>query len=1459
MHQSRVQLCVDEHTPETLLSFLDGKTSSVRETSSLEVKTTSESERPRKRRKLIAGKVAEPTSHPIDTDGFLSIARVDISLAFKKSPVQSYPSPEYEASNKDVEEHPVLLKDFSERQDGEYQCHLTTEGGDTLLDATLRPDPSPQILDVLGLAASLSSRRQPSDNIRSQCVIFKSLDPHYALNEGSSDDKCMFNLRVRVLVSDARHLSDGIGICRDDIFNVCAPDIRAPSEGPWSSRDFYDNVHVPQPNAFDDGFPTVDKLQFTLYPFQKRAVQWLLQREGCNKNGEIHGDTPELPHGFIRTTDLDGKSCIVSQILGILTTDESFPFRLGTQPKGGILAEEMGLGKTVEMIALMCLHKRGSQSSDCDGEQRQIPSSSATLIITPPTILQQWKNEIQTLAPGLSVLVYQGLKSEAGKTNHQALLSKCMSHDVVLASYNVLAKEIHYAESSSKDLRYEKKYEKRLSPLTQIVWWRVVLDEAQMIESGVSNAAKVAKLIPRELAWCVSGTPVKQNARDLFGLLDFLHYEPYCNFQPHMWDRLVIQHKNVFKQIFKSLALRHTKTQIRNEIKLPPQKRVVITVPFTQIEEQHYSTLFKEMCEDCGLDTDGAPRADDWDPESSAMIEKMRYWLARLRQTCLHPEVGTHNRRALGSGKGPLRTVREVLEVMIEQNDTATRAEERTLLLSRIRRGQILEHAEMSGEALRVWQGTLKEAGEIVTDCRNQLKTEIERLGLTEDVLSAPEVIEVDEATATSTRSHRQRLRAAIEVEHTCTFFVANAYFQIKTDETQTKPESDEYLRLEKEEEFAYERAKVLRKELLHEVGRKVETLVEKVNKKSKDRSFTTLPAVPPLEDRNGIESRVLIDRFNNLIQLMQDQAKQISKWREKTVELLVMPLVDKEESDIHGDEYETSTKQQDEVYVYVDALRALIADHHDIVTGQKNQLIKYETDFALNQAKAGYGHSPQLLIKLLTVRNKLLPDKKIGSVRALITDTRELKTTLLNAAERGSTRAAAEVIILNGVLGKLHKTSTEQMKAATALERESELFTDTMNQRLEYYRQLQQISDTVAPFEQNFDEHTRNAALRDREMTERRLRDRIASLRSKGRYLTHLRAESSGMESQKLCIICQSQFEIGLLTSCGHSYCTDCFRLWWNTHRNCPTCKKHLQRNDFHQITYKPSELAMEEEAEPSSQGINHKVMKDTKDSIYSGIGDTTLRQIKNVDLDGSFGTKIDLLARHILWIREHDPGAKSIIFSQYRDFLSVLARAFNQFKISFTSIDKKNGIQDFRDEASLECFFLHAKAHSSGLNLVNATHVFLCEPLINTAIELQAIARVHRIGQRQSTTVWMYLVENTVEKAIYDISVTRRLAHVGKSLTQTARVDEANLESEIEAANTLKLEEAPLANLLTKGSAGGEVVAQDDLWNCLFQQKPGQSGRVSQDAQREAARHLGAEAAEARLRLNNGTMDPV
>ena len=440
----------------------------------------------------------------------------------------------------------------------------------------------------------------------------------------------------------------------------------------------------------------------------------------------------------------------------------------------------------------------------------------------------------------------------------------------------------------------------------------------------------------------------------------------------------------------------------------------------------------------------------------------------------------------------------------------------------------------------------------------------------------------------------------------------------------------------------------------------------------------------------------------------------------------------------------------------------------------------------------------------------------------------------------------------MNSAMIKLQQISNEQSKASSALEKEVELFKDAMNLRLEFYRQLQEISDHVAPYEHTLSIEDRHYALSNKEEHEEYLRGRIATLKSKERYLLHLREEAADAVTERICIICKDPIENGILTSCGHIYCVECLQFWWGTHRNCPTCKKHLRKQDFHRITYKPSELMMEEETGLStSLAKKEKVTDDTQgSSIYAGIRAPILNQIKNIDIDGSYSTKIDTIARHVLWIREHDPGAKSIIFSQYKEFLEVLHRAFTQFKISCTGFDKKEGIQKFKNDPSMECFFLHAKAHSSGLNLVNATHVFLCEPLINTAIELQAIARVHRIGQRNETTVWMYLVEGTVEKSIYDISVQRRLAHVGHLTAQTAITDAGtDLEEKIEAANSLQMEDSPLSGLLTKGSSGGEMVPNEDLWDCLFRSKIAQPGRVSHKAQREVARQLGADAAEIRL----------
>ncbi len=187
-----------------------------------------------------------------------------------------------------------------------------------------------------------------------------------------------------------------------------------------------------------------------------------------------------------------------------------------TDTASGILAEEMGLGKTVEMIALITLHKRPRNvfGTSVTSPEEHLPRSE-TLIITPPSILPQWISELQRHSPTLKVFNYKGIKSYP-ELDHGQLLDKLSNQDVVLTTYNVLSSEIHYSlPDPDRRLRAEKRYVPPKSPLTQLLWWRVCLDEAQMIESGVSNAATVAKLIPRVLSWCITGTPVQ---RDLAGM-----------------------------------------------------------------------------------------------------------------------------------------------------------------------------------------------------------------------------------------------------------------------------------------------------------------------------------------------------------------------------------------------------------------------------------------------------------------------------------------------------------------------------------------------------------------------------------------------------------------------------------------------------------------------------------------------------------------------------------------------------------------------------------------------------------------------------------------------------------------------------------------------------------------------------------------------------------------------------
>ena len=1094
----------------------------------------------------------------------------------------------------------------------------------------------------------------------------------------------------------------------------------------WSPREFYSSVHVP-PNTDDNSADIkCPDLHCTLFPFQRRAVRWLLQRESMNlqPDGSVtptqRAPSDNLPVSFKQMCDADGQVCYYSHLCMTITSDISQWSDAGDRLKGGILAEEMGLGKTVEIIALINLNRRPAQiRPDPDG----LVVSGATLIITPPAILEQWQREIQQHSPNLRIHNYTGIQRGEEKSDN-LVAEELAEYDVVLTTYKVIGNELHYSGTApDRNLRHAKRFEPRKTPLIRISWWRVCLDEAQMIESGVSNAAQVARLIPRVNAWAVTGTPLRRDIEDLFGLLLFLHYDPFCHSKP-LWKRLYSMFGPILKQVIQKTALRHSKDRVRDELRLPPQKRVIVTASFNSIEEHHYRQLYQQMCGECGLDAEGAPLHDDWNPEDPRTVELMHTWLTRLRQTCLHPEVSGHNRRVLGTGNGPLLTVGEVLEVMIEKNDTSIRSHERMLLQSQLRRGQLLENAKRREEALALWQAALDHSTRLVEDSREELRLQENLLKrapreTTRDGSEAND----DESDETDKNSRigqcRSKLRMALEVQHIAVFFTANAYYQIKSDPALTQPDSEDFKSLGMKEEQGYETAKMIRQEMLVDISRKVERYMTTIKGKVQKKQFVQIPKMKPHTQHRGLESRRIFDRFEDLCTALNVHAEKYNEWRNVMTKLVSQPLIDQEDdAELEGDEYERSTKHQDEMYVYMEALRAMYADRHDCLTGQKNDLIARDVRTGILQARIDQGPSPKLFLSVMEERSTLIPSSDLGSLRGIVSELRSLTNPLDWQASGGSARARTELELVNQVLKHAGQVLSEQLKVSAKLEREVEMFRDTMNTRLEYYRALQQISDTVAPYdEENAGKPMDEALFASKVEAEEKLEQRISSFKTTRRYLIHLR-DQSGSETDRICMICQSTYEdgmylleppismklmssifpshflswlllktssLGFLTVCGHQYCKECFPIWWRLHRNCPTCKQKLKRRDLHQITYRPKGLSVREE----ESGIRHH----PKNAIYSDISSGVLNQINNIVLDGSYGTKVDTLARHLIWLRHYDPGAKSIVFSQYKAFLKVLQTALAQYKIEYSSIDSRGGVESFNNDPAVS--FIRFEVH--------------------------------------------------------------------------------------------------------------------------------------------------------------------
>ncbi|XP_057990817.1 DNA repair protein RAD5A isoform X2 [Hevea brasiliensis] len=393
-------------------------------------------------------------------------------------------------------------------------------------------------------------------------------------------------------------------------------------------------------------------LQCELRPYQKQALYWMIQLEKgkCAEEGAI------TLHPCWEAYHLADKRELVVY-LNTFSGDATVEFPSTLQmARGGILADAMGLGKTIMTIALLLAQSERDRSSSSrsvshlpneDGDiddilvspnplkkfkkfsgfdklmkQKKILADGGNLIICPMTLLGQWKAEIETHAqPGsLSIYVHYG----QSRTKDTKLLAQ---NDVVITTYGVLASEFS-AENAEEN-----------GGLYSVQWFRVILDEAHTIKSSRSQISIAAAALVAECRWCLTGTPIQNNLEDIYSLLRFLKVEPWESWA--WWNKLVQKPfeegdergLKLIQSILKPIMLRRTKSSTDREgrpiLVLPPADIQVIYCELTEAERDFYEALFKRS----------KVKFDQFVEQGRVLhnYASILELLLRLRQCCDHP------------------------------------------------------------------------------------------------------------------------------------------------------------------------------------------------------------------------------------------------------------------------------------------------------------------------------------------------------------------------------------------------------------------------------------------------------------------------------------------------------------------------------------------------------------------------------------------------------------------------------------------------------------------------------------------------------------------------------------------------------------------------------------------------------------------------------------------------------
>ncbi|KAJ7281752.1 SNF2 family N-terminal domain-containing protein [Mycena rebaudengoi] len=1361
------------------------------------------------------------------------------------------------------------------------------------------------LLPVLSDGLDYGADSKSGEDIMMACVVLR------------DDERVAIDSRLALVMLPAKEAHSGVPFRLQIQVTVSArtPSIYKPNH---NDRFFRFLRPVPVPDSFEGvtnisflysllrPAPQVqsahEALLPTLLPFQRRSVAWLLNREG-------KAITPNGDREFSFWEQVgSGQVFYVNRLSGLAAPDAP-----DEEPVlGAILAEEPGLGKTLEMISLFLLNPASNERHP--GVKRWDPVAEVevkavkTNFSLAPHINDLARcDQIAQHAPGLKVLVYDGWakvkvpitdtqieeerrkrrraatrgkgkiqrskgssKAKKGRSKHDSeedseasldedeagedveeVVDWCAyvhTFDVVITTYQTLGKDFDVARAAPKRPRREdvvySNVTRPRSPLILVEWNRVVMDEVQMVGGG--RTEDMVSLIPRLSSFAVSGTPARTKIGDLMHVLKFLRVDHLIG-SNRLWELFGrSEYAGEFSAFFRNIAIRTTKVSVKAELTIPQQTRYLVGIEMGPVERHVYEQNLETTLQQIGLDARGVAATENWEVDGTLL----RSLLRRLRAICTHPQVGQLTKPGDKLFKaGALKSMEQVLQAMSDNNWNSVIDDSRTKVQGLIRTAQLQNHLDDRNRYRHSLETLLlaeKETNQLITEINSRLATHEASRQDTEPVAQAGDEAANDKGKGkererslsplseldsddgsrpetTASKEHRAkrnamkiRLRECRLILHRIKFLQGDAYHMLGDSQAAA-------------EDTAYGAAETIRQSLLKATG---DEAVDAMNQLAKDVSKKGLTAqllkieVPYLSLKLTLKDQAFEADANDIIEyVLNEQSELLWEWRARMTELLTQKLTPGEDAD--GQEYQRTLDDQGEAETYLRNYAALLADRREALLKERTLLAAHDTrEKQMRHTKAAMKAAAALDVDPGLDGIELQPEHEVLHLdlqkqrKDLLNelDGRAIKSVVVEMGARAALihkETDPQKILLKRGVADLRKLIADQGALLDKLEADLALYRKAFNQRILYYRQLQEISDSVADVV--FD--SVDAALTTCAAEHKALTAKINTNRAQQRYLDQMARNRDGGdpdEEDGTCILCKCEFVRGN----GHVFCEDCMKAWVKRKegKTCPVCRLAIDPDTLERFAVEAPEL-------PKRPKNTEAAPKSRREITYNMINPKIFREIQTQPSFGDYGNKIQHLVRHLLYIRTSDPGAKTIVFSAWADSLFIVERALQENGIRCLRIDQNRkgepAVKRFKSDENIlgvttawvraigspelmvMLILRYSERENAGLDITCASRVCLLEPVVHHAFEIQAIARIDRMGQMKAT-------EDTVEKNILDLAARQgtSLYTIGNSVGSISNI-----------TSLAENGEKPIVDAPAKKNLKGDFIFKiDDMLSILF-----------------------------------------